>query len=89
MILILLGVYIVVFGVYFSSPLPVRLLIMLLNCWLPDPIPVIDEVIMMSGILSKLLFVERIMDFVSEHKILSAIIGAAIIFMVIGLLLPS
>lgn len=80
--MILLGIYAVAFLVYFASPLPIRLLFLLINFFFPDPIPILDEVIMLGGIVSKMLFLERITDFISEHKILSALIGMAVVLVI-------
>lgn len=66
--MLIILVYIVVFCIYFTVSLPVRLLIFAINFIAPDPIPVIDEVIMIAGIISKLLFLSKISDFVDEHR---------------------
>ena len=66
------------------APLPVQLILMGLNFFIPDPIPFLDEIIMVGGVLSKLYWLDGIAfaieSFISEHKVLSAvIIGAAIV----------
>lgn len=89
-ILLIIGIYLVVFCVYFACPLPVRILIMAVNFFMPDPIPILDEVIMIAGIISKLLFLEKIEDaisaiiyFVDEHKKLIKTIGIIVIVLLL------
>lgn len=86
--LLFIGIYIIVFCVYFACPLPLRILIMAINFLLPDPIPIVDEVIMGAGIISKLLFLERLgellssaMDFIREHK--KAVITIIIVMLLV------
>ena len=81
-------VYFVVFAVYFISPLHVRLLIFLANFLMPDPIPILDEVIMIAGIIGKLNFLVTIGEFISEHKkaILNIIIAGIIATIVLSVL---
>lgn len=76
-------VAIALFGgcIYFALPLPIQLVILVVNAIIPDPIPYIDEIIMIGGIISKIELLENIGDFISEHKILSLII---LIFMIWG-----
>lgn len=84
--MLLIFLYIIVFAIYFSAPLVIRLLIMLINFFIPDHIPIIDEVIMMAGILSKLDFLSTayatITDFAEEHPILfKSLIGVGILLL--------
>ena len=44
------------------------------NAIVPDPIPYIDEIIMVGGMVSKLYFLDQVGEFISEHKILSLLI---------------
>lgn len=86
-ILLIIGIYLVVFCVYFACPLPVRILIMAVNFFMPDPIPILDEVIMIAGIISKLLFLEDVISaiiyFVDEHKKLIKTIGIIVIVLLL------
>ena len=79
MILVIGLIYVVVFCVFYASPLPIRILITLINFLAPDSIPIIDEVLMISGVISKITFVGSVGEFISEHKFLSALIAIAIV----------
>ena len=41
-------------SIYFALPLAVQLILFAINAIVPDPIPYLDEIIMVGGILSKL-----------------------------------
>lgn len=53
--IILIGIVAIVGGsIYFVLPLAVQLILFAINAIVPDPIPYLDEIIMVGGILSKL-----------------------------------
>lgn len=60
---------------YFAAPLPVQLVLMGINFLVPDPIPYLDEIIMVGGILSKLYWIDNIgfeiRTFSAKHKFLT------------------
>lgn len=60
-----------------------KLIVLLLNSFFPDPIPVIDELIMLVGLAYNVNMVVNIKDFVEEHKILSILI---LILVVVGII---
>lgn len=47
----ILAVYLIVFIVYFCCPKFLKLIIFLVNIFLPDSIPLLDEVVMVLGLL--------------------------------------
>ena len=57
-----------------------------LQASLQDPIPYLDEIIMVGGILSKLKKLDDIEDFISEHKVLSCIIAVGIVILLVQFL---
>ena len=59
------------------------MLIFAINFIAPDPIPVIDEVIMIAGIISKLLFLSKITDFIDEHREQVKAFGMVILLLII------
>ena len=83
-------VYVVVFLVFISAPLPFQIVFMIANMFIQDPIPVLDEAFMMASILKKFGTAFRIMEFVEEHPkaFRGIIISTAIIllFLIIVLL---
>lgn len=48
----LLIAYIIVFIIYFACPKAIRLAIFLINLFIPDPLPFIDEIIMFLGLFA-------------------------------------
>ena len=64
-------------------PLPVQIICFGINAFVSDPIPVLDEVIMVIATLKKMNSYGKILSFVMEHKLMSviiAILGLLIIF---------
>lgn len=73
-------------SIYFVLPLAVQLILFVINAIVPDPIPYLDEIIMVGGILSKLKKLDDIEDFISEHKVLSCIIAVGIVILLVQFL---
>ena len=73
-------------SIYFALPLAVQLILFAINAIVPDPIPYLDEIIMVGGILSKLKKLDDIEDFISEHKVLSCIIAVGIVILLVQFL---
>lgn len=65
--------------IYLAVPLPVQLILLIVNCLLPDSIYAVDEMIMAASTLKKMSNLANVIDFISEHKILSALIGIVIV----------
>ena len=84
--MILIILYVILLCVYFACPLPVRLLILAVNFFIPDPIPIVDEVLMIAGIISKIIALDKILEFIEEHKILFTIIGLGIVILIVKLI---
>lgn len=47
----LILVYIIVLSIYMKAPLLGKLLVLIINFFVPDPIPYIDEILMFFGLL--------------------------------------
>ena len=73
-------------SIYFVLPLAVQLILFVINAIVPDPIPYLDEIIMVGGILSKLKKLDDIEDFISEHKVLSCIIAVGMVILLVQFL---
>lgn len=85
--IILIGIVAIVGGsIYFVLPLAVQLILFAINAIVPDPIPYLDEIIMVGGILSKLKKLDDIEDFISEHKVLSCIIAVGMVILLVQFL---
>jgi hypothetical protein len=85
--IILIGIVAIVGGsIYFVLPLAVQLILFAINAIVPDPIPYLDEIIMVGGILSKLKKLDDIEDFISEHKVLFCIIAVGIVILLVQFL---
>lgn len=86
--MILIGIIIIFFlaCIYIALPLWAKLLVLLVNSFFPDPIPVIDEVFMAVALIKDLLKIYKamkIMEWIRMHKALSIGIGISIIALVI------
>lgn len=69
--------------VYVSAPLPIQLLMLAVNVILPDSIFAIDEIIMVASTIKKISQAGRIVEVVSENKVLSIIIGIVVALLIV------
>ena len=78
--LIIGGIYAVLVFLCYTAPLWVRILLFALNAVIPDPIPIVDEVVLGVGVVSKIMGVSRIIWFFRKFGwiIAIAIIGIVI-----------
>jgi hypothetical protein len=56
---------------------------MLANTFIPDPIPIVDEIVMAGGFVIHFFRTIRIMEFIAAHKFLSFLLLIAIIALLI------
>ena len=71
--------YIIFLLIYCVVPAPLQGVVLLLNGFIPDPIPVIDEIIMVIAFCRKLTMALNVYTFISKHKFLTALIVIAVI----------
>lgn len=71
--------YVLVFSLFWGAPFWLQILFTLLNVFINDPIPLIDEAVMGVSIVKKIISAVRIAEFVSAHKIISALIAVGLI----------
>lgn len=64
----LIIVYIIGIGVYVTLPVKWQIVFLILNTILPDRIPYIDEIIMYSSTIKKLLYIEKLADWIEQNK---------------------
>lgn len=72
-------------SIYCVSPLPLQFIMLIINTLVPDPIPILDELIMYIGFINKLSSLENILDFIVDHKIISFIIGIIVLVIIFNL----
>ena len=61
-------------AIYWVCPILAQLVLLLLDGFVPDPIPLIDEMLMIAVLLNRLRKVVMVTEFIKKHKILSVII---------------
>lgn len=61
---------IIILAVYLASPLIGKIILLLANTYIPDPIPLVDEFIMWVGLLAYIAQLLRTIEFIAEHKII-------------------
>ena len=64
-------VLIVLAIIYIVLPIWVKILVFIVNAFVPDPIPFLDEIAMLAGMLVHLARINMILEFISEHKVLA------------------
>lgn len=88
--MIIIGLIVLIFLalVYVVLPLWAKILVFIINAFFPDPIPVVDEVLMLASMMNDILKLYKIMmvtEWMQEHKVLLIRIGIGlfIVFIVI------
>lgn len=75
--------------IYFALPLWAKLIIFAVNFFVPDPIPVLDEVLMVVGVINdarKLGKVVQILNWMRNHKLVTALVLFAFVATIVMLL---
>lgn len=81
--MIIIGLIVLIFLalVYVVLPLWAKILVFIINAFFPDPIPVVDEVLMLASMMNDILKLYKIMmvtEWMQEHKVLLIRIGIGI-----------
>lgn len=79
MIAIILGTIFLL--IYISVPIRTKIVLFIINLFLPDPIPYVDELVMAGNIVLNLVKAIKIIEFINEHRILSAFLVVTSIFL--------
>ncbi len=74
---------IIILGIYVACPIIGKIALLLANSVIPDPIPFVDEAIMWISLCMHLNRLCSVAEFISKHKVLSAIIGIISIVVII------
>ena len=81
--LILVGIILIVLAfVFIGLPLWAKLIVLVINSFIPDPIPIVDEVLMIAATLNDIIKIYkamRIAEWIRSHKLLSFCICIVII----------
>lgn len=67
--------------IYWIAPLPVQIILFIVDAFVPDMVPVIDELIMLLVVVNRIKTYITIRSFMEEHKILTTLL---LIIMIIG-----
>lgn len=77
--MIVIGIILIFLAfVYVGLPLWAKLIFWVINSFLPDPIPVVDEVFMFAAIINDILKLYKVMaiaEWIRSHKLLALCIG--------------
>ena len=60
--------------VYWVAPFPIQIILLIIDAFVPDPIPAIDEIFMMLAIVNRIKKYVAISYFIKPHKILTALL---------------
>lgn len=74
--------YVIFLSVFIVSPLLGKIILLIINIFIPDPIPYIDEVVMALSTLIHLVKVATVWETIKEHKAI-ILIGLAVIASII------
>lgn len=59
---------------FYRLPLHIKIIFTIINSIVPDPIPVIDELLMLSGTLGHIMMVLDVTGFTKKHPLLTRLI---------------
>ncbi|MBU3112701.1 hypothetical protein [Clostridium lacusfryxellense] len=71
--MIIIAIIVLLF--FLAAPLKTKIVLAIINIFLPDPIPYVDEFIMWGNIFLNITKAKRIIEFVWDHKALSIFCG--------------
>ncbi len=77
------GILIVLALLFTRLPIWLKLIILTANSFFPDPIPVVDEVLMVASVIGDILRIAKAQEFIRRHRILSIVIGCALLGLII------
>lgn len=89
--MIVLGLIVLVFLalVYVALPLWAKIIVFIINSFFPDPIPVVDEVLMLVSMINDILKIYKvimIVEWLQKHKIVIISIGIGLLVILIFLI---
>ncbi len=73
---------IIILAACWSAPFPLMVVLFFIDLLIPDPIPVIDEILMIIIFFNRLKKVLFIQDFIRKHKIMA---GAFLVLAIMGM----
>lgn len=71
--------FLIYMAVYWVFPLPVQIILLIADAFVPDMIPVVDELLMAMVVINRVKKYIAIGNFIRTHKILTAVIMIAIV----------
>lgn len=74
-------IYLFFICIFIVAPLPVQIVVFLIDLFTPDPIPIFDELIMLICIIKKLLTILKVFDFIENHPVISVGLAAFILYL--------
>ena len=72
-------IFILIIIIYSALPIPIQLVLFAVNMFLPDPIPMLDEVIMVISMANKAKLLSKLYDLLQKHRVIGIIVIAIII----------
>ena len=65
--------------VYWVAPFPIQIILLIVDAFVPDPIPAIDEIFMLLAVVNRIKKYIAISNFIKTHKILTALLLIVVI----------
>lgn len=85
MIVIGIIILIILTFVYVALPLWAKFIVLIINSFIPDPIPVLDEVLMFAATINDMIKIQKAMlisQWIRSHKVLSICIILGIVLLI-------
>lgn len=72
-------IIILIVVIYSALPLPLQLVLFAINMFLPDSVPMLDEVIMVISMANKAKLFSKIYNLLQKHRVIGIIVIGAIV----------
>lgn len=89
MLIVGLAIFIFLAFVYVALPLWAKIIVLAINSLFPDPIPVLDEVLMFASIINDIVKIGKAMviaEWIRNHKAITAAIAVGVLVVLIVVL---
>lgn len=79
-------IYSVFLGIFVVCPLIGKVILLILNMYIPDPLPFLDEIIMLGStihnILNTIMKLQQALEYAKNHKFIACILVLGIIMLI-------
>lgn len=80
----MVAIILILFVIFYALPLPLKIILTIINNFVPDGIPVIDELLMGAATVGHIMKIIKVSEFAEMHPVWTKIIITLIILLILG-----